>query len=103
MGATSITRAFSYHLGISNRSKLVGLIGAVFFMASDTILAINKFHSPPIPNGKMYVMITYYIAQALIASSAWPALSSCCPNGCSSGGSGSCGNSCQCAKKQRTY
>lgn len=53
---------------ISKKSSLIGLIGSIFFVISDSILAFNKFYSP-IPMAKVYVMITYYTAQILIASS----------------------------------
>ncbi len=39
--------------------------GALFFMASDSILAINKFMSP-IGNGAFVIMLTYCAAQFLI-------------------------------------
>lgn len=78
MIGTASTRAFSYHLGISNRSKLYAVIGAALFVASDSLIAIDKFSSP-IENVKTYVMVTYYLGQAFIGASAWPCVSRSCP------------------------
>lgn len=41
------------------------LLGALFFISSDSILAINKFHSE-IPKSGFFIMATYIIAQYLI-------------------------------------
>jgi alkylglycerol monooxygenase len=41
-------------------------VGAVFFMLSDSLLAINKF-AMPLPMAQFAVLSTYYVAQALIA------------------------------------
>lgn len=78
MIGTAATRAFSYHLGISNKSKLYAVVGAALFVASDTIIALDKF-ADTIPDAKFYVMVTYYLGQALIAASAWPAVAASCP------------------------
>jgi len=78
MIGTASTRAFSYHLGISNKSKLYAVLGAALFVASDTIIALDKF-AEPIPDAKFYVMVTYYLGQVLIAASAWPAAAASCP------------------------
>jgi uncharacterized membrane protein YhhN len=43
-------------------SKYIVLFGAIFFVASDSILAIDKFHSP-IPLASFWIMLTYLIAQ----------------------------------------
>jgi uncharacterized membrane protein YhhN len=40
-------------------------VGATVFVASDTILARNRFVSP-LPHGHLWVMITYFTGQALI-------------------------------------
>ena len=78
MLTAAITRAYSYHLGISNKSKLYAAVGAVLFVCSDTILALDKFTSP-IAHGKFYVMVTYYLGQTFIGASAWPSVSNACP------------------------
>ena len=41
------------------------LIGAVFFISSDSILAFNKFYQP-IPQASFSIMITYLLAQYII-------------------------------------
>jgi uncharacterized membrane protein YhhN len=42
------------------------IIGAILFVASDSLLAVNKFKSP-IPHGGIWVMGTYVLAQYCIA------------------------------------
>lgn len=41
------------------------IAGALVFTLSDTLLALDRFRKP-IPGGHYWVMVTYYIAQALI-------------------------------------
>lgn len=43
------------------------LIGAIFFVTSDSILAFNKFYFP-LPNNSFLIMSTYLVAQYLITS-----------------------------------
>jgi len=40
-------------------------VGAVFFMLSDSLLAINRFVTP-LPLSGLWVLSTYYTAQILI-------------------------------------
>ena len=47
------------------RSYRLVFLGALFFMASDSILALNKFYQP-IPWSNISIMLTYAIAQYLI-------------------------------------
>lgn len=54
---------------ITYASRYAGLLGALFFVISDTVLALNKFRSP-IDNAKDIVMVTYYAAQIFITLSA---------------------------------
>ncbi|WP_333601373.1 lysoplasmalogenase [Flavobacterium sp.] len=49
----------------NRNSKYWVLAGAVFFVVSDSLLAINKFHSP-IPLANFWIMITYLMAQFCI-------------------------------------
>lgn len=51
----------------TGNSKYLILIGATFFVTSDSILAIDKFHSP-IASASYSVMITYLIAQFCITA-----------------------------------
>lgn len=46
-------------------------VGAGFFMLSDSLLAIDRFHTP-IPMAPLWVLATYYVAQILIARHARP-------------------------------
>jgi uncharacterized membrane protein YhhN len=48
----------------ASKSKLV-LYGALFFIASDSILAINEFLTT-VPAADYLIMVTYYLAQFLI-------------------------------------
>lgn len=43
------------------------LIGAIFFVTSDSFLAINKFYNP-IPSANFLIMFTYIVAQYCITS-----------------------------------
>ncbi len=49
-------------------AKLWVLIGAVLFVVSDTVLAINKFYAP-IAMGSLFIMSTYLGAQFFITKS----------------------------------
>jgi uncharacterized membrane protein YhhN len=49
----------------SNESFWLIFVGAVLFMISDSILAVNKFLNP-VTNAGLYIMITYVAAQFLI-------------------------------------
>lgn len=44
------------------------LLGSLFFMLSDVSLALQVFKAiPPVEHGHLVVMVTYYLAQLLIA------------------------------------
>jgi uncharacterized membrane protein YhhN len=47
-------------------------VGGVFFMASDSLLAINKF-ATPLPLSALLILATYWLAQWCIASTLKPA------------------------------
>ena len=52
-------------------SGRVALIGALLFVVSDTVLAVNKFiYAKQMPYAKWIIMATYYGAQQLIAEAA---------------------------------
>lgn len=59
---TTAWRANARAVGVKNLPKLLAGIGALFFVASDSFIAFDKFYSP-IQYAKIYVMSTYYIAQ----------------------------------------
>ncbi len=50
----------------NKNSYLTVLYGALFFISSDSFLAINKFYTP-LPQAGFLIMFTYIIAQYLIA------------------------------------
>jgi uncharacterized membrane protein YhhN len=43
-------------------------LGGLLFMVSDTLLAVNKF-AQPLPLSALWILSTYWLAQACIASS----------------------------------
>ncbi|MHA1728798.1 MAG: lysoplasmalogenase [Promethearchaeota archaeon] len=49
----------------TNVSVIISMIGSIFFLISDTILAFNKFKKG-IPHERIYVMSTYILAQFFI-------------------------------------
>jgi uncharacterized membrane protein YhhN len=53
----------------NNRSFKLLFVGALFFMASDSLLAINKFLEP-LPLASLSIMATYIAAQYLIVEGA---------------------------------
>ncbi|WP_299123330.1 lysoplasmalogenase [uncultured Winogradskyella sp.] len=59
------TSAFLRKNNVNTLSYNLVFAGAIFFMLSDSILAINKFHQP-IPWSNISIMITYALAQYLI-------------------------------------
>lgn len=63
MAAQAIGRATVHR----DRAALAVAIGAVFFMLSDTLLAINRFVSP-LPMSQVWVLSSYYVAQVLIVA-----------------------------------
>lgn len=48
--------------GWSGTAKYLVLAGAIFFVVSDSLLALDKFHAP-IPYGSFGIMSTYMLAQ----------------------------------------
>ncbi|MEO7391443.1 MAG: lysoplasmalogenase, partial [Ramlibacter sp.] len=67
MAAQAIGRATV----LRDRSAVAVAVGAGFFMASDALLATNKF-AFSLPMAQFWVLATYYLAQALIATRAEP-------------------------------
>nr|XP_033818295.1 lysoplasmalogenase [Geotrypetes seraphini] len=51
-----------------SRARISSAAGAMSFMVSDGILAVDKFCFP-LPHSQLFVMATYYLAQVLIAVS----------------------------------
>jgi uncharacterized membrane protein YhhN len=67
MAAQAIGRA----LVLRDAPSVAVAIGALFFMASDSLLAVNKF-AMPLPMAQFAVLATYYVAQVLIALNVAP-------------------------------
>lgn len=68
--ATMTHRSISMYLDAYPRmfSAWIGMCGAIVFVASDSILAVNKFITP-VPFAMYFILSTYFSALALIASS----------------------------------
>lgn len=61
-------QAFSRWMGLAPSGSLIAFVGSLFFMASDSILAIDRFKGS-IKDAQFYFMATYFLAQWLIALS----------------------------------
>ena len=64
MGVT----AFNFYYSRQNNLSLLALTGSIFFIISDTTLAIDKFKKKMYPD-EFILLSTYYLAQTLIALS----------------------------------
>lgn len=60
--------ALNYHLNQRNAESLILLSGALLFIASDSMIALNKFYSPHMIY-PVAIMLTYALAQYLICQS----------------------------------
>jgi uncharacterized membrane protein YhhN len=60
--------AMERYLQTGSPSALAACVGAVLFLASDSILAIDRF-ARPFGSAQAFILSTYYAAQALIALS----------------------------------
>eukprot|EP00466_Bigelowiella_natans_P010297 jgi/Bigna1/70488/fgenesh1_pg.12_\ len=72
MGWSAIAKLFSSTGERGGGNIIMAALGSLVFIASDTILALRDFH-PAVPkrsvNAQLAVMITYYLAQALLCAS----------------------------------
>ena len=56
--------------GLNNRGSVLLLLGALIFITSDSAIAVNRFLlTEPHPAGPYFIMVTYYVAQFMIALS----------------------------------
>jgi uncharacterized membrane protein YhhN len=60
--------ALGRHHALRNRSAILAAAGATAFVASDGLLALNRFWKP-LPAAALLVLIPYYAAQLLLAAS----------------------------------
>lgn len=63
--STMLSAAFWQYQKLDNTTALYFIIGAGFFVASDSILALNKFKKP-FDSAGIYIMSTYILAQLFI-------------------------------------
>lgn len=66
--ASMASQALGRFLIHRNRAARLAAFGAFFFMISDSLLALDRFYAP-IPHAQLLILIPYYVAQWLIASS----------------------------------
>jgi len=64
MAAQSMGRSFVQHTAAAR----LAAIGALFFVFSDSLLALDRFYKP-LPLAPLLILVPYYAAQWLIASS----------------------------------
>ena len=62
-----VITAFLRQRNVSQKSFILVFIGAILFVISDTILALNKFYMP-LPFSSISIMLTYGLAQFFIVS-----------------------------------
>ncbi len=62
---TMVITAFLRHESVSKMSYNLVFLGAIFFVTSDSLLALNKFYEP-FETAGILIMLTYAIAQYLI-------------------------------------
>lgn len=65
--STMLLYAFKGSLHWQNPANIYVLLGAIVFVSSDSILAINKFYTS-LSNASFWIMATYLTAQFLITS-----------------------------------
>ena len=63
--STMLSAAFWQYQKLDNTTAIYLIIGAGFFVASDSILALNKFKKP-FDSAGIYIMSTYILAQMFI-------------------------------------
>lgn len=64
---TMMWRAWARVSKDSDWTVLAGAIGVVVFAASDSTIALNKFHAPT-PQADLVIMVTYWLGQAGITA-----------------------------------
>lgn len=63
-----VLMAMNRHKCVSTQSFQLTLTGALLFMLSDSLIALNKFYfSDTLANASLYIMLTYITGQFLIA------------------------------------
>tara|TARA_R110000868_G_scaffold328255_1_gene589136 strand:- start:1541 stop:1768 length:228 start_codon:yes stop_codon:yes gene_type:complete len=60
-----VITAFFRKGSVSKSSYILVFLGALFFITSDSLLALNKFYKP-LPFSSISIMLTYSIAQLFI-------------------------------------
>jgi len=67
MAAQAMGRSFVQH----TTAARLAAIGALLFVSSDSLLALDRFYNP-LPLAPLLILVPYYVAQWLIASSTDP-------------------------------
>ncbi|WP_299017289.1 lysoplasmalogenase [uncultured Photobacterium sp.] len=60
--------AGEFWLTVGSMTSLLAFVGALVFMLSDTVLALDRFRGP-LPSATAVVMSSYYLAQSLFVAS----------------------------------
>jgi uncharacterized membrane protein YhhN len=63
-----VWQALSRGRVLGSTGATLAAVGAVLFMASDALLALDRFRKP-LPHRQVWIMVSYGVAQALIALS----------------------------------
>lgn len=66
--STMLCTALNFWIAERSENAIYALAGSVFFVVSDSILAVNKFHTR-FKTAHIYILATYFLAQWLIAIS----------------------------------
>ncbi len=64
---TMLSGAINRYYKVNIKSYIMVLAGAILFVLSDSMIALNKF-ATVIPSARIFIMITYILAQYLIIS-----------------------------------
>jgi uncharacterized membrane protein YhhN len=70
--ASMAAQAMGRYLVLRTSAALLAALGGLFFMVSDSLLAIHRFRAP-LPHDALLVLVPYYVAQAFFALSTQPA------------------------------
>jgi uncharacterized membrane protein YhhN len=70
--ASMAAQAMGRYTVLRTSAALLAALGGLFFMLSDSLLAIHRFRAP-LPHDALLVLVPYYVAQVCFALSTQPA------------------------------
>lgn len=62
------SQSWIWHGHHKKQFSLLAVIGSILFVASDTLIAVDRFHTP-LPYASAWILLTYFPAQWLITAS----------------------------------